>query len=169
VFGFILPIFLWSRGLGYWEIGIVLAMYSGVGAFLLPFTLHRAPSAKNMILVQSLLYIPAAVLVPISESWFLIMMIAIMAFGDYASYITWEQLVSHSVMGYENVATTIGLLLTPGQLTTVVAYAIAGLLVDTFGYVAPFWIAGTFFLVYSLGAWSILKNRKATADSPQPF
>ena len=168
VFGFILPIFLWSRGLGYWEIGMVIAMYSGVGAFLLPLTLHRTPSTKNIILAQSLLYIPAAVLVPISESWFLIMMIAIMAFGDYASYITWEQLVSHSVMGYENVATTIGLLLTPAHLTMIVAYAIAGLLVDTFGYVAPFWMAGTFFLVYSLGAWSILKNRKATADSPQP-
>ena len=129
---------------------MVLAMYSGIGAFLLPFTLHRTPSEKNIILAQSLLCIPAAVLVPISGSWCLIVMIAIMAFGDYASYITWEHLVSRSVIERENVATTIGLLLTPAHLTMIVAYAIAGLLVDAFGYVAPFWMAGAFFLVYSL-------------------
>jgi len=155
--GFVLPIFLESRGLGYWEIGMTIAAYIGVGALLLPITLRRTPSLKKTVFVQALLYVPAVALIPISVGWFMVLMIMIMAFGESASYIIWESLISQSIKGAENVATSIGFVHVPSNLVLIPSFVIAGFLIEKFGYVAPFWIAGVLFLFYSITAWRILK------------
>jgi len=157
VLSFVLPIFLFSKGLGYWEIGMTLAMYTGVGALLLPITLRRTPSVKNTILIQALLYIPAAILIPISSGWFMMTMVIMMAFGESTSYIIWESLINKTVRGCKNVATCIGFLHVSSNLVLIPAYMFAGFFVEKFGYVTPFWVAGVFFLLYSVTAWQLLK------------
>jgi len=158
--GFVLPIFLKSRGLGYWEIGMIIAAYTGVGALLLPMTLRRTPSVKNTILVQALLYVPAVVLIPVSGGWFMVCMVLIMAFGESTSYIVWESLITQSIKDTENVATSIGFVHVPSNLVLIPSFLIAGYLIEEFGYVAPFWIAGVLFLLYSITAWRTLKPQE---------
>lgn len=157
--GFVLPIFLSEKGLGYWEIGMTLAMYTGVGALLLPITLRRTPSVKKTILIQGLLYVPAVILIPISGSWLMIVMVMMMAFGECTSYIIWESLISQSVIECENIATAIGFLHAPSNLVLIPSFLLSGLLIEKFGYVAPFWIAGILFLLYSITAWRLLKHQ----------
>jgi len=155
--GYILPIFLRSRGLSYLEIGTVAAMYVGVGALLLPVTLRRAPSVKRTILVQVSLFLPAAILVPLSSSWTMTALVMVMALGESTSYIIWESLIHRAVRENRNVATAIGMVHLPSNLTMMFALIFAGLLTDRFGFVAPFWIASALFLLYSIGAWHFLK------------
>jgi predicted MFS family arabinose efflux permease len=164
IVGFILPIFLNSTGFSYWEVGMVLAVYNGAGAVLLPVTLRSTPSIKTTVIVQLLLYVPAAVLIPISASYAMLAMVVLMALGECTSYIILESLVGRAVAGSKNLATAIGFLFIPGNLAMVAAYAFGGLLVEKFGYVAPFWIAGVFFLIYSLSAWQYLKDRDDKAN-----
>lgn len=158
--GFILPIFLQSRGFGYWEIGIILAIYNLVGAFLLPLTLHRTPSIRNTVIAQAMLYLPAAILVPLLTSWIMTLMLVMMALGENISYIVLESLISRAAAGHENVATTIAFAFVPGNLARMAAYAFAGVLAEKLGYIGPFWAAGAFFAIYSISAWRILKQRQ---------
>jgi MFS family permease len=155
--GFVLPIFLLSTGLGYWEIGMIFAAYVGVGALLLPVTLRKVPSIRNTIFIQALLYFPAVLLIPLVGGNLMIVMVIMMALGESTSYIIWESLVSKAVGKCENLATSIGFLHVPSNLVLIPAYLLAGLLVDNFGYVPPFWMAGFLFLVYSIAAWQDLK------------
>ena len=166
VFSFILPIFLYSKGLGSWEIGMVLGIYNGVGGILLLFSVRRPPSVKITLLVQSILYLSAAVLVPVSESWPMIAMIIVMAFGEYTSFIVLETLISQSATGSENIATTIAFLFLPGTLAQIPALMFAGLLVEKIGYGAPFWIAGAFFVIYSLESWRIIRRSNCLPATP---
>jgi predicted MFS family arabinose efflux permease len=159
VTGFVLPIFLKTRSLGYWEIGMILAAYNGVGAFLLPLTLRRTPSIKSTILIMAV-YVPAAILIPVVKGWLMIGVILFMAFGEWLSMIVWEFLISRAVKGCDNIATAIGFLLVPSNIATMCAYLFAGLLAERFGYIAPFWIAGVFFLLYCLAAWRSVKSRE---------
>lgn len=160
VVSFVLPIFLNSRGLGYWEIGMIFAVYTGVGAFLLPVTLRKMPSAKIILLIQCLLYLPAVVLIPISSGWCMIVMVVAMAFGDSTSYMIWEWLTSETVRGCRNIATSIGFLFAPSNLIMIPSFVFAGILVEKFGYVAPFWTSAAFFFLYSLTAWRMLKSKR---------
>jgi MFS family permease len=159
VVGFVLPIFLHEKGLGYWEIGMALAMYMGVGALLLPITLRRTPSVKRTILIETLLYVPAAILIPITANWFMIIMVMMMAFGESTSYIIWESLISQSAMKCKNIATTIGFLHAPSNLVLIPSFLLSGFLTEKFGYIGPFWIAGVLFFLYSITSWRLLKDR----------
>jgi MFS family permease len=156
--GFVLPIFLLSKGLGYWEVGMIFAAYVGVGALLLPVTLRKVPSVKHTILIQTLLYSPAVVLIPLVGGHLMIVMVMLMALGESTSYIIWESLVSRMVRRSENLATSIAFLQMPSNFVLIPAYVLAGLLVDRFGYLASFWIAGVLFLLYSIAAWRTLKS-----------
>jgi len=126
--GFVLPILLRSRGLGYWETGITLAMYNGAGALLLPATLRRTPSAKNTIMLQLFLYLPAVALIPVAGSWFVMVMVIMMALGESTNYITWESLVNQTVKGSENMATAIGFLHTPSKLVMIPSFLTCGVI-----------------------------------------
>ena len=159
--GFVLPIFLRSRGLGYWEIGILLAAYNALGALLLLLTTQKVLTVKNAIIVQALLYLPAALIIPLSEGWLMTAMIVLMAIAEWTSYMTMESVVVNAVRGCENTATAISFLFTPGQLATMVGFVLAGLLVEMYGYTAPFWVAGMFFVTYSASAWLMLKDGDA--------
>lgn len=159
--GFVLPIFLRSRGLGYWEIGILLAAYNALGALLLLLTAQKVLTVKNAIIVQALLYLPAALIIPLSEGWLMTAMIVLMAIAEWTSYMTMESVVVNAVRGCENTATAISFLFTPGQLATMVGFVLAGLLVEMYGYTAPFWVAGMFFVTYSASAWLMLKDGDA--------
>jgi predicted MFS family arabinose efflux permease len=159
--GFVLPIFLRSRGLGYWEIGILLAAYNALGALLLLLTAQKVLTVKNAIIVQALLYLPAALIIPLSDGWLMTVMIVLMAIAEWTSYMTMESVVVNAVRGCENTATAISFLFTPGQLATMVGFVLAGLLVEMYGYTAPFWAAGMFFVTYSASAWLMLKDGDA--------
>ena len=157
VLGYILPVLLETRGLGYFEIGMILAIYSGVGAFLLPLSLRKTTNIRKIITAQMVFYIPAAIFVPLFNGWLMLILIGMMALGESTSYIVMESLITQAVSG-QNTATNIAFLFAPGNIATFAAYAIAGLLVVSFGYVAPFWIAGGLFIIYSLSAMHALKS-----------
>ncbi|MEM2122214.1 MAG: MFS transporter [Candidatus Bathyarchaeia archaeon] len=152
VAGFVLPIFLHERGLGYWEVGIILAAYMGTGAFLIPVTIRASPPVDRVVYAQALLYIPAAVLTPLIGGESMIIMVLIMGLGESISYITWESLISREAVGRENMATTIGFLHAPSNLVLIPSYVIAGVLVEKYGYMAPFSAAAVLFLLYSVAA-----------------
>jgi MFS family permease len=156
VIGYILPILLETRGLGYFEIGMTLAIYSGIGAVLLPLTFRRTASIRKVITAQLLFYIPAAILVPLFSGWLMLILIGMMALGESTSYIIMESLITQAVSG-QNTATNIAFLFIPGNIATFAAYVVAGLLVVAFGYMAPFWIAGLLFIIYSFSAMHALK------------
>lgn len=158
--GYILPIFLRSKGMGYWEIATMSAVYAGAGVFLLPFTLRRVPPIKQTTAVQLLLYVPAVMVVPFCEEGTMISMVILMALGESASYIVWESLIHHAVEGSENVATAIGWVHLPAHLVHTFALISAGMLTENLGYLAPFWISGISFLLYSIFAWRSLKDIK---------
>ncbi|MEM3607945.1 MAG: MFS transporter [Candidatus Bathyarchaeia archaeon] len=148
--GFVLPLFLHERGLGYWEVGMILAAYAGMGALLLPYTLQATPSMDRIACIQMLLYIPAAVLIPLTDGKLMIAMVMVMGLGESISYITWESLISREAVGKENMATTIGFLHAPSNLVMIPSYIMAGVLVEELGYTAPFLAAAALFLAYSV-------------------
>ncbi|MEM2964912.1 MAG: MFS transporter, partial [Candidatus Bathyarchaeia archaeon] len=127
--GFVLPIFLHERGLGYWEVGVILASYTGIGALLIPMTIRATPSIGKVVYAQILLYLPAAALIPLTSGASMIAAVMIMALGESTSYITWESLISREAVGRENVSTTIGFLHVPSNLTQIPSYIIAGSLI----------------------------------------
>lgn len=96
-----------SLGLGYWEIDMVLVVCNGAGAFLLPLSLRTTPSIKSAVLAQIVPYVPAAILIPISEGSLVIAMIVVMALGESTSYIVLESLVSQAVRRSENIVTAV--------------------------------------------------------------
>lgn len=159
VTGYIAPIFLHSRGLGYWEIGMISASYVGAGALLIPVTLHGRIRVRDTLLIQSLLYLPAAILIPLSGGGAMIILIMLMALGESTGYITWESLVREAAKGQEDMATAIGLAHLPSNLVMIPVFIAAGFLTESFGYIAPFWIAGISFFLYSTSAWHFLKPR----------
>lgn len=136
-----------------------MAIYTSVGALLLPITLRRMPSLKSTIIAQRLLYLPAVVLIPVFTGWLMIVVVILMTFGESTSYLIWESLIGKTATGYKNVATSIGFLHVPSNLVLIPSFIFAGLLIHEFGYIAPFWIARVFFLIYSIGAWRLLKSR----------
>lgn len=148
--GFVLPLFLHERGLGYWEVGMILAAYAGMGALLLPYTLQATPSMDRIACIQMLLYIPAAVLIPLTDGKLMIAMVMVMGLGESISYITWESLISREAVGKENMATTIGFLHAPSNLVMIPSYIMAGVLVEELGYTAPFLAAAALFSAYSV-------------------
>jgi len=160
--GFVLPIFLHERGLGYWEVGVILASYMGVGALLLPMTLRATPPIGKVVYAQILLYLPAAVLIPLTKGVYTIVAVMIMALGECTSYITWESLISREAVGRENVSTTIGFLHAPSNLIQTLSYILAGASIQKFGYAASFWAAGVLFLLYSIAARQTLKQKSET-------
>ncbi len=155
---YILPIFLRSRGLSYWEIGLIFAMYTGVGALLIPLTLRGTASARNVIIIQIALYLPAAILIPVYGPRVEILLIMMMALGEYIAVITWESLIHEAVKESKNVATAIALVHLPSNLVIMPIFVFAGFLTETVGYHAPFWTAAASFLVYSITAWHFLKS-----------
>ena len=161
--GFILPIFLRSRGFDYWAIGILVAMYNALGAGLLLLTAQRTLTLKKAILIQALLYLPAALIIPLSEGWLLIILIVTMAVADWTSYVTMEYVVVDAIRGCENTASAISYLFTPGQLSTIIGFILAGVLVERYGYIAAFWVGGFFFVTYSASAL-LFHNREATRE-----
>ncbi len=156
---YILPIFLRSKGLSYWEIGLTSAMYAGVGALLIPATLRGTTSPRKVIITQVALYLPAAVLIPIYGNRGAILLIMMMALGENISYIVWESLIHEAVKESENVATAIALVHLPSNLIMMPVFVFAGYLTETIGYQAPFLIAAASFLLYSTAAWHFLKPR----------
>jgi len=158
--GYILPIFLRSKGMGYWEIATMSAVYAGAGVFLLPITLRKVPSVKQTIVAQLLLYVPAVTAVPFFEEGPMIGMVILMALGESTSYIVWESLIHHAVEGSENVATAIGWVHLPAHLVQIFALVFAGILTESIGYLAPFWISSISFFLYSIFAWRSLRNVK---------
>jgi predicted MFS family arabinose efflux permease len=159
--GFVLPIFLRSAGFDYWAIGILLAAYNGLGVLLLLLTARTVLTLKKAVIVQSLLYLPAALAIPLSKGWLVIAFIVTMAIADWTSYMTMEYIVVNAIRGCENTATAIGYLFTPGQLATMAGFILAGLLIERYGYIAPFWAAGVFFVTYSMTTLLIFKERDA--------
>jgi MFS family permease len=155
---YILPIFLRSEGFAYWEIGVTSAMYTGIGALLIPITLRGTGSVKHAILMQSLLYLPAAIFIPVSQSGAMIYLIMMMALGEATSYISWESLVRGAVQGCDNMATAIALVHFPSNLIQIPVFVSVGFLTENYGYAAPFWVAACSFLLYSAGAWHFLKR-----------
>ncbi|MGC8850304.1 MAG: MFS transporter [Candidatus Bathyarchaeia archaeon] len=150
--GFVLPVFLHEKGLGYWEVGMILAAYTGMGALLLPYALRATPSIDRIAYIQTLLYVPAAVLIPMTGGKLMIIMVLIMGLGESISYLTWESLISREAVGREDMATTIGFLHAPSNLIMIPSYILAGVLVEKLGYTAPFLAAATLFLIYSITA-----------------
>ncbi len=157
---YILPIFLRSKGFAYWEIGVTSAMYAGIGALLIPITIRGMGSVKYAILTQSLLYIPAAIFIPIAQSNAMIYLIMMMALGEATSYISWESLVRGAVQGCDNMATAIALVHFPSNLIQIPVFVSAGFLTENYGYLAPFWMASCSFLLYSASAWYFLKSQQ---------
>jgi len=135
-------------------------MYTGIAALLIPITLRGIGSVKRTILVQCLLYLPAAIFIPISENGAMISLIMIMALGEATSYMIWESLVRDSVRGCDNVATAIALVHFPSNLIQIPVFVLTGLLTEKYSYAAPFWVAACSFLLYSAGAWYILKPQQ---------
>jgi MFS family permease len=156
--GFVLPIFLHERGLGYREVGMILAAYTGMGAFLIPVALKATPSINRVVCAQMLLYLPAAILVPLSGGRLMMIVVMIMGLGESVSYITWESLISREAAGRENTATMIGFLHAPSNLILIPSYVLAGVLVEKFGYVASFSASAILFLSYSVAAWRNLSR-----------
>jgi predicted MFS family arabinose efflux permease len=157
---YILPIFLRSKGFAYWEIGVTSAMYTGIGALLIPITLRGIGSVKHTILIQSLLYLPAAIFIPISQSSATISLIMMMALGEATSYIIWESLVRDAAQGCDNMATAIALAHFPSNLIQIPVFVSTGFLTENYSYAAPFWVAACSFLLYSAGAWHFLKPQQ---------
>jgi len=164
VTGYLLPIFLRSKGLSYWEIGLTSATYAGIGALLIPVTLRGTASHAKVIIAQIALYLPAAVLIPICTDRVVIILIMMMALGENISYIVWESLIHEAVKGSENIATAIALVHLPSNLIMMPVFLFAGFLTDTIGYPAPFLIAAASFLLYSIAAWYSLRSLVVIAD-----
>lgn len=157
---FILPIYLSFIGFNYFNIGVILALYNATGALLLPATIYGKPSIKNVIFIQSLLYIPAVISLPFSKKWLALLIVLTMGLGESLSYITWESLIAQAVKGKSNIATTIAFLHAPSNLIMIPSLIFAGLSTEKLGYIIPFWIASILFLLYSIGSWLILKHER---------
>lgn len=93
----------------------------------------------------------------------MIILIVIMAVADWTSYVTMEYVVVDAIRGCENTASAISYLFTPGQLTTIIGFILAGVLVERYGYIAAFWVGGFFFVTYSASAL-LFHNRGATRE-----
>jgi MFS family permease len=150
--GFVLPIFLSESGFGYWEVGAILASYTGVGALLIPITLRTNPSMEKVVFVQIFLYLPAVIMIPLTGGNLMVAMVLVMGLGEAVSRIVWEALISQEAIGRENIATIIGFLHVPSNLISIPSYVLAGVLVEKFGYMASFSAAAILFLFYSVTA-----------------
>jgi len=155
---FILPIYLNSMGFDYLNVGLILALYNATGAILIPLTLYGKIHVKYVIFAQSLLYIPAAITLPLSKSWLALFIVLIMGLGESLSYITWETLIAQTVKGQINVAIIIAYLHVPSNLIMIPSLILAGLIAEKFGYTPTFWIASFLFLLYSITSWLILRK-----------
>jgi len=155
---FILPIYLNSIGFDYLNVGLILALYNATGAILLPLTLYRKTYIKHVIFAQSLLYIPAAITLPLSKTRLTLFIVLIMGLGESLSYITWESLIAQAVKGQNNIAITIGYLHAPSNLIMIPSLIFAGLIAEKFGYMLTFWVSSLLFLLYSIASWLIFKE-----------
>lgn len=144
---FLLPLYLDSRGLGYEQIGVAIALYYLVDASATQFALRVRNMRDNAAYAAFFFCAGVAALVATDVPY---AGVVLLAMGDGFCAVVWEALIVHGSRGSKNSATDIGLMHIPAHFVTAMLLVAAGVIVGAFGFPAAFMLSGALMLAYCI-------------------
>jgi MFS family permease len=154
---FVLPLFINQLSSDYLIVGMAIAIYYLFDAGGTYFFI-REQSIEKLILLETLLFVPFALLVPFAPKFLIFPFIMMLAVGDGIATVVWETLIMNAVKGSRSISTDIALIHAPSNFATALALVFAGFVVNFYGYGAIFALIAVSFLIFSYFSLKILKS-----------
>jgi MFS family permease len=154
--GFVIPLFLDSNGFNAETIGLIIGvqvLLAGVFSYLF----SKTTKMREIILLSGVLFSVTFVLLGFSS--FVLAGVLVIFYGvvQGLSSIGQEGILSR-ICEKESYGTDIGLLMMGLHVGEAASLALSGLLVATWGYVAPFLLAASTFVIFTVGSYLVLKE-----------
>ncbi|VVB57962.1 Major Facilitator Superfamily protein [Candidatus Anstonella stagnisolia] len=144
---FLLPLYLNSKGFGYEQIGVAIALYYLTDASATQFAMRVKEMRDNAAYAALLFCSGVAVLVATDMPY---IGVVLLAMGDGFCAVVWEAVIVHGSRGSKNSATDIGIMHIPAHFVTAGLLVAAGVIVSMFGFAAAFMLSGALMLTYCI-------------------
>ena len=155
-----LTLYLNQAGYSALEIGAVLALYFAVAFVVMQVTLNSRKTINHakLVMPSAVVSCTALIAIPFLPNY-TPLLVAIMAVGDGLGSIVWEKLVVNALHDKKNIAnmsTEIGVLHFPSKIVGAIALALAGVLIETLGFLAGFTFLALAWIAFAVESRKIL-------------
>jgi len=154
--GFIIPLFLDKNNFTAEAIGIIVGvqiLLAGLSSFLF----SRSTRMRQLLLLQGVLFSITFSLLGFLDPFFAGMLVVAYGFVEGMSTIGQEGILS-KICDKESYGTDIGLLMFGLHVGETLSLALSGFLIATYGFVIPFLLAVSTYVVFYLISYVILKE-----------
>ena len=154
--GFIFPLFLSDNGFDTQTIGVLLGLQILL-AGLFSYIFAGRFKIRKLILITGVLYTIVLTLLGFSSSALAGVLVVVYGISEGLLSIVHEGILSR-VTNEESYGTDIGLLMMGLHSGRTVSLAMTGLLISTLGFVAPFLLSASIFVIFYVASYFVLKE-----------
>lgn len=154
--GFVFPLFLSANGFDAEVVGVIIGLQILL-AGLFSYVFARRFEMGKLLLLSGVFYTVALVLLGFSSSVFAGLLVVVYGVVEGLLSISQEGILSR-ITSEGSYGTDIGLLMMGLHSGNTLSLALSGFLIEMWGFIAPFLMSGSIFMIFYVGSYFLLKE-----------